>query len=174
MSCRDNLSNYFDTQRHMLATIPKFSWDCNWNFSCLNWIATTFHALWKWEWPIWLLSVISSLFLYVCVCLQLESWEESIYILQCFWDYLNIWNSIFCRYVDQGRNPQLYTKDCMERAVIKNEHVKGKIEAFKVKLKLVIKFELDIISPIFVLKINKCWDSYHIRGCRRYIKYYDV
>ena len=28
-------------------------------------------------------------------------------------------------YIDQGRNPQLYTKDCMEKAVAKNEEVKG-------------------------------------------------
>ncbi|CAB4068220.1 MED10 [Lepeophtheirus salmonis] len=29
-------------------------------------------------------------------------------------------------YIDSGRNPQLYTKDCMEKAVAKNEEVKGK------------------------------------------------
>jgi mediator of RNA polymerase II transcription subunit 10 len=26
-------------------------------------------------------------------------------------------------YIDTGRNPQLYTKDCMEKAVSKNEEV---------------------------------------------------
>ena len=26
-------------------------------------------------------------------------------------------------YIDSGRNPQLYTKDCMEKAVSKNEEV---------------------------------------------------
>ena len=36
-------------------------------------------------------------------------------------------------YIDQGKNPQLYTKDCMEKALLKNETVKGKIDAFKVR-----------------------------------------
>ena len=43
---------------------------------------------------------------------------------------------LFCflfRYIDQGKNPQLYTKDCMEKALTKNEAVKGKIDAFKVR-----------------------------------------
>ncbi|POI21896.1 hypothetical protein CIB84_014357, partial [Bambusicola thoracicus] len=31
-------------------------------------------------------------------------------------------------YIDQGRNPQLYTKECLERALAKNEQVKGKID----------------------------------------------
>ncbi|KTG31070.1 hypothetical protein cypCar_00027479 [Cyprinus carpio] len=29
-------------------------------------------------------------------------------------------------YIDQGRNPQLYTKECLERALAKNEQIKGK------------------------------------------------
>lgn len=45
-------------------------------------------------------------------------------------------NVYFCsidfRYIDQGKNPQLYTKDCMEKSLAKNEAVKGKIDAFKV------------------------------------------
>ena len=36
------------------------------------------------------------------------------------------------RYIDQGKNPQLYTKDCMEKALARNEAVKGKIDALKV------------------------------------------
>ena len=36
-------------------------------------------------------------------------------------------------YIDQGRNPQLYTKDCMEKALAKNEQVKGKIDAYRVR-----------------------------------------
>lgn len=36
------------------------------------------------------------------------------------------------RYIDQGRNPQLYTKECLERALAKNEQVKGKIDTMKV------------------------------------------
>ncbi|XP_053449202.1 mediator of RNA polymerase II transcription subunit 10 isoform X2 [Nycticebus coucang] len=34
-------------------------------------------------------------------------------------------------YIDQGRNPQLYTKECLERALAKNEQVKGKIDTMK-------------------------------------------
>jgi len=34
-------------------------------------------------------------------------------------------------YIDQGRNPQLYTKDCMEKALAKNEQVKGKIDSYR-------------------------------------------
>jgi len=37
-----------------------------------------------------------------------------------------------CRYIDDGKNPQLYTKDCMEKALAKNEAVKGKIDVLKV------------------------------------------
>ncbi|XP_063255645.1 mediator of RNA polymerase II transcription subunit 10 isoform X2 [Prinia subflava] len=36
-------------------------------------------------------------------------------------------------YIDQGRNPQLYTKECLERALAKNEQVKGKIDTMKVQ-----------------------------------------
>ena len=35
-------------------------------------------------------------------------------------------------YIDGGRNPQLFTKDCMEKALQKNEHVKGKIDSYRV------------------------------------------
>jgi len=37
-----------------------------------------------------------------------------------------------CRYIDEGKNPQLYTKDCMEKALAKNEAVKGKIDVLRV------------------------------------------
>lgn len=36
------------------------------------------------------------------------------------------------RYIDEGKNPQLYTKDCMEKALAKNEAVKGKIDVLRV------------------------------------------
>lgn len=39
---------------------------------------------------------------------------------------------VVSRYIDQGRNPQLYTKECLERALAKNEQVKGKIDTMKV------------------------------------------
>ena len=47
---------------------------------------------------------------------------------------MNEWcsNSVVCRYIDEGKNPQLYTKDCMEKALAKNEAVKGKIDVLKV------------------------------------------
>ena len=35
------------------------------------------------------------------------------------------------QYIDQGRNPLLYTKDCLKRTLIKNEEVNAKIEAYK-------------------------------------------
>ena len=35
------------------------------------------------------------------------------------------------RYIDEGRNPQLYTKDCMEKALTKNELVKGKMDSYR-------------------------------------------
>ncbi|KAF2359618.1 Mediator complex subunit Med10 [Trinorchestia longiramus] len=34
-------------------------------------------------------------------------------------------------YIDGGRNPQLYTKDCMEKALAKNEQVNGRIQSYK-------------------------------------------
>ncbi|XP_011675314.1 mediator of RNA polymerase II transcription subunit 10-like [Lytechinus pictus] len=49
-------------------------------------------------------------------------------------------------YVDQGKNPQLYTKDCMERAVAKNELVKGKIETFR-RFKKALVTELGKMFP---------------------------
>lgn len=49
-------------------------------------------------------------------------------------------------YIDSGRNPQLYTKDCMEKAVGKNEEVKGKIDAYRMfKAKLML--ELTHVFP---------------------------
>ena len=35
------------------------------------------------------------------------------------------------QYIDQGRNPQLYTKDCLQKVKTKNEEIKGKIDAYK-------------------------------------------
>jgi mediator of RNA polymerase II transcription subunit 10 len=34
-------------------------------------------------------------------------------------------------YIDQGKNPQLYTKDCMEKALTENESVRGKIDGYR-------------------------------------------
>ena len=49
-------------------------------------------------------------------------------------------------YIDSGRNPQLYTKDCMEKARSKNEEVKGKIDAYRMfKARLLV--ELTHVFP---------------------------
>ncbi|XP_007453559.1 PREDICTED: mediator of RNA polymerase II transcription subunit 10-like [Lipotes vexillifer] len=44
-------------------------------------------------------------------------------------------------YIDQGRNPQLYTKECLERALAKNEQVKGKMDTMK-------KFKIRLIQEL--------------------------
>ncbi|GCC20428.1 hypothetical protein chiPu_0018988 [Chiloscyllium punctatum] len=49
-------------------------------------------------------------------------------------------------YIDQGRNPQLYTKECLERALAKNEQVKGKIDTLK-KFKGLLVHELSKVFP---------------------------
>ncbi|KAF7996748.1 hypothetical protein HCN44_002394 [Aphidius gifuensis] len=49
-------------------------------------------------------------------------------------------------YIDQGRNPQLYTKDCIEKALTKNEEVKGKIDAYR-KFKANMLVELNRVFP---------------------------
>ena len=49
-------------------------------------------------------------------------------------------------YIDSGRNPQLYTKDCMEKAVAKNEEVKGKIDAYRM-FKARLMCELTQVFP---------------------------
>lgn len=49
-------------------------------------------------------------------------------------------------YIDQGKNPQLYTKDCIEKALMKNEEVKGKIDAYR-KFKTNMLVELQKTFP---------------------------
>jgi mediator of RNA polymerase II transcription subunit 10 len=49
-------------------------------------------------------------------------------------------------YIDSGRNPQLYTKDCMEKAVAKNEEAKGKIDAYRM-FKARLMLELSTVFP---------------------------
>lgn len=49
-------------------------------------------------------------------------------------------------YIDQGKNPQLYTKDCIEKALMKNEEVKGKIDAYR-KFKTNMLVELQKSFP---------------------------
>lgn len=54
-------------------------------------------------------------------------------------------------YIDQGRNPQLYTKDCIEKALTKNEQVKGKIDAYR-KFKAHMLVELTNAFPTELAK----------------------
>lgn len=49
-------------------------------------------------------------------------------------------------YIDQGKNPQLYTKDCIEKALAKNEEVKGKIDSYR-KFKTNLLVELQKTFP---------------------------
>jgi len=44
-------------------------------------------------------------------------------------------------YIDSGKNPQLYTKDCIEKALMKNESVKGKIDVYR-------KFRQELIKQL--------------------------
>lgn len=57
--------------------------------------------------------------------------------------YLNFHIFIFS-YIDQGRNPNLYTKDCLEKALAKNEQVKGKTDSLKVE-KTILAISLKLI-----------------------------
>ena len=50
------------------------------------------------------------------------------------------------QYIDQGRNPQLYTKDCLQKVLTKNEEVKGKIDAYK-NFKTILQEELKKELP---------------------------
>ncbi|PVD20328.1 hypothetical protein C0Q70_18482 [Pomacea canaliculata] len=49
-------------------------------------------------------------------------------------------------YIDQGRNPNLYTRDCLEKALAKNELVKGKVDNLK-KFKALLMVELNKVFP---------------------------
>ena len=49
-------------------------------------------------------------------------------------------------YIDAGKNPQLYTKDCIEKALSKNEAVKGKIDVYK-KFRDNLATQLSAVYP---------------------------
>ncbi|EDV26006.1 Mediator of RNA polymerase II transcription subunit 10 [Trichoplax sp. H2] len=34
-------------------------------------------------------------------------------------------------YIDEGRNPELYTKACLDKVVMMNQEMKGKVDAYK-------------------------------------------
>lgn len=54
-------------------------------------------------------------------------------------------------YIDQGKNPQLYTKDFMEKALAENEAVKGKIDSYR-RFKTLLLVEL---SKVFAPEMAK-------------------
>ena len=58
------------------------------------------------------------------------------------------------QYIDQGRNPQLYTKDCLQKVVTKNEEIKGKIDAYK-DFKNILEEELKKELPQTMDRHNK-------------------
>ena len=66
----------------------------------------------------------------------------------------------FASYIDQGKNPQLYTKDCMEKALAKNEQVKGKIDTYQ-KFRSLLLVELSQAFPNAIKKFKS------IRGDER-------
>uniref|UniRef100_A0A0K8TNR0 Mediator of RNA polymerase II transcription subunit 10 n=1 Tax=Tabanus bromius TaxID=304241 RepID=A0A0K8TNR0_TABBR len=52
-------------------------------------------------------------------------------------------------YIDQDKNPQLYTKDCIEKALTKNEELKGKIDAYsKFKANLLVELQKTFPSEL--------------------------
>lgn len=56
-----------------------------------------------------------------------------------------------CSYIDSGRNPQLYTKDCMEKAMNKNEAVRGKIDSYR-RFRAHLLVELTSVFPAEMAK----------------------
>ena len=54
-------------------------------------------------------------------------------------------------YIDSGKNPQFYTKDYMEKALNKNEEVKGKIDYYK-KFKSIL---IEELTKVFPSEMNK-------------------
>lgn len=50
------------------------------------------------------------------------------------------------RYVDAGKNPQMYTRECMERALAKNEVVKGQIETLR-RFRELLMADLSKVFP---------------------------
>lgn len=54
-------------------------------------------------------------------------------------------------YIDSGKNPHFYTKDYMERALSKNEEVKGKIDCYK-RFKSIL---IEELTKVFPSEMNK-------------------
>lgn len=76
-------------------------------------------------------------------------------------------------YIDQGKNPQLYTKDCIEKALFKNEETKGKIDTFRkfkntMLVELAKEFPAEINKYRAIRKDEWMQTSLLIHACRRY------
>lgn len=54
-------------------------------------------------------------------------------------------------YIDSGKNPQFYTKDYMEKALIRNEEIKGKIDYYK-RFKRIL---IEELTKVFPSEMNK-------------------
>jgi mediator of RNA polymerase II transcription subunit 10 len=62
------------------------------------------------------------------------------------------------KYVDEGKNPHLFTKDYIDKAMTKNQEVKGKIDSFK-KFKAKMLLELNRHFPKEVEKYRAIRDD---------------
>jgi len=58
------------------------------------------------------------------------------------------------QYIDQGRNPQLYTKDCLQKVISKNEEINSKTNAYKT-FKDILEEELMKELPQTMQKHNQ-------------------
>eukprot|EP00794_Sanderia_malayensis_P018666 gene18666-20551_t len=58
------------------------------------------------------------------------------------------------QYVDAGKNPELYTKDCLERALVKNTEVKCKTDAYK-KFRTALTEELTKEFPEMMVRYHQ-------------------
>ena len=54
-------------------------------------------------------------------------------------------------YIDTGKNPQIYTKDCLENSLCRNEEAKGKIDSYA-KFKALLTLELSHEFPNEIMK----------------------
>jgi len=57
-------------------------------------------------------------------------------------------------YIDQGQNPSLYTKNTLERALAKNEQVKGKIEVYS-QFRQELQSQLGLIYPDLIAEYKR-------------------
>ncbi|XP_065065326.1 mediator of RNA polymerase II transcription subunit 10-like [Rhopilema esculentum] len=58
------------------------------------------------------------------------------------------------QYVDQGKNPELYTEECFKRTVNKNEEVKSKVDAYK-NFRMTLTEELTKEFPEMMVRYHQ-------------------